>query len=117
VPDRQLDDPEQRGPVLLFFGHRALQSKHLQKALAADEVVRKQTSDGVRVADVHMAVDKCRREHTTRGVDDPLGRHVAQFAGLAHMRNPLVLDDDRAVLDNPPAGVDGEHEAGRVDLQ
>ncbi len=104
-------------PVLLFFGHRALQAKHLAESLAAHEVVRKQSSHCVGVADVDVAVDERRRDHPTRRGDGPLSRHVAQGVGLTHVGNPLAVDDDRPVLNHTPTRVDGNDEADSFDLQ
>jgi hypothetical protein len=51
------------------------------------------------------------------GVDHAVGRSVRQLGRLADPADPLALDEDRAVLDDPPLAVEGDDVAGVLDLE
>jgi hypothetical protein len=69
------------------------------------------------VADVHVAVVETGRGEQVAGVDRAVGPRSRELGGLADPADAPVLDEDRAILDDPPLSVEGDDVAGIVDLQ
>src|SRR5256885_2312095 len=54
---------------------------------------------------------------TPRPSGHAVARGIRQRRRFAHAANAPVLDEDRAVLDDPPLRIDGDDVAGVVDLE
>jgi hypothetical protein len=111
----QLEEPDQRRPVLLFLRHRRLQGEHVPERAAL--IVRKDPADAVRVTDVHVAVAKPRRDDHVPGVDDAIRPHGGELRRLAHAADLRALDEDGAVPHDAAPGIDGDEIPRILDFQ
>ena len=111
----QLDGGEERRLALLLGGHRGLHLEDVGEAIP--DVVGKDAADGVGVADVHVAVGEAGGDDHVGGIDGAIGAEGGEFGGLADVGDDAVLGADGAVGEDAAIPVDGEDEAGVLDLQ
>ena len=111
----ELDQAEQRRVVLLLLRHRHLEPEDVGQRAA--HVVQEDAAHGVGVADVHVAVQEPGGHEQGAGVDRAVGGSVRQLGRLPDPADSGALDEDRAVLDDPPLAVQGDDVAGVLDLE
>jgi hypothetical protein len=80
-------------------------------------LVREDAAHRMSVADVHVAVEEAGRDHQVAPVDDPVGPRVRELRRLAHPADAVSLDEDGAVLDDAPLGIEGEDVPRVIDLE
>ena len=71
----------------------------------------------MRVADVHVAVEKAGRDDHVPGVDHAVRGDTRQLRGLADARDLRAVEENRPALDDAPLRVDGDDVPRIVDLE
>ena len=101
---QQLRNRQQRSIVFLLLRHRRLQLENIRQIIRP-QVVRKDAPHRMGITDMQMPIDEPRRNHHLPGINHPLRRNIRQLRRLAHPADPLPLNQNRAIPDNPPARV------------
>ena len=104
LPGSTKQKAEQGRVVLLLLGHGVLQREYVLERAAL--IVRKDAAHAVRVADVHVAVEKAGRHHHVPGVDHAVRGDARQLRGLAHARDLRAVEENRPALDDAPLLID-----------